>query len=250
MLPWDPLTGLPDASVSTTSHDDAYVDIWWWPHRRGMDWSKISSVLSPDEQTRAATFALEKDAFAFMAGRYLQRSVLSAYTDIPAADLDIAAGPYGKPYLANAGITFNLSNTEGLAVFAISRHCMMLGIDAEPMATAIEPETSSLFCSSAEVELLSTLHGNERRALLLNYWTLKESLLKAVGTGLITAPDQLNIRLDRSTDTVLIDDVLTDDDTCWHHRLLHAPSSHLIAVSAQTDQADLTLRQREMPDPK
>ncbi len=191
MLPCDPLTGLPDVSVSTMGHDNAYVDIWWWPYRGEMDWSKVSSLLSPDERVRAATFAFEKDAIAFMAGRHLQRSVLSLYTDIPAADLNIAAGLYGKPYLANAGgpdgVTFNLSNTEGLAVFAISRQCTLLGIDAEPMETGFERATSSLFCSPSELEILSTLQGNERQALLLNYWTLKESLLKAAGTGLIAS---------------------------------------------------------------
>ncbi|ATU95942.1 hypothetical protein BLM14_29935 (plasmid) [Phyllobacterium zundukense] len=233
------------------SHDDAYVDIWWWPYRGEMDWSKVSSVLSSDEQARAATFAFEKDAIAFMAGRHLQRSVLSLYTDIPAADLNIAAGLYGKPYLANAGgVTFNLSNAEGLAVFAISRQCTLLGIDAEPMETGFELATSSLFCSPSELEILSTLQGNERQALLLNYWTLKESLLKAVSTGLAAAPNELNIRLDRLTATILIDSALTRDDICWHHRLLHAPSGHLIAISAQLGQTNLILRQRKMPDPE
>jgi 4'-phosphopantetheinyl transferase len=249
MLLCDPLTDLPDVSASESNKTRPYVDIWWWPYNASVDWNRIRSALTLDEQTRAAAFHFEKDALAFMAGRYLQRLILSKYTSIPAKDLDIAGGPHGKPYLANAGIAFNLTSAEGLAAFAISRDCTLLGIDAEPVGAAIEPETLSLFGSPAELEIVSTLQGREQQSLLLSYWTLKESFLKAVGTGLMAAPDQLNVRLDRTTDAILIDNLLTADGTHWHHCLLLAPSEHLIAISVQSDQAELSWRQRKLPDP-
>lgn len=249
MLPCDPLLSLPEVATPEPDCGPRHVDIWWWPYSAEINWDKICSQLTPDEQTRATTCHFEKDAIAFMAGRYLQRSVLSRYTSIPPQDLDIVVDPRGKPYLADTGVAFNLTNTEGLAAVAISGTAKMLGIDAEPVGTAIEPGASYLFCSSAELEILSALQGSERQSLLLSYWTLKESFLKAVGTGVIAPPDQLNIRLDRMANTVRIDTVLTADDKGWHHRLLSAPSGHLIAVSAQLDQAELRLRQRQLPDP-
>ena len=246
-LPCDPLSDLPGVPIPQVDQGGSGVDIWWWSYGPGTDWNTISLALVTDERARAANFHFEKDARAFMAGRYLQRSVLSFYTAVPIADLDIVAGLHGKPALAGQsdGIAFNLSNTEGFAAFAISRDAKVLGIDVEALTTMIEPETSSLFCSAAESEMLSVLRGSARQSRLLSYWTLKESYLKATGTGLTATPVQLNIRLDRRMNAIRMDKVPSGDDVLWHHRLFLAPSGHLIAVSAQSGGEELLFRQRE-----
>lgn len=250
MLLGDPITRLPDISAFVPEKAGACVDIWWWPYENEVNWNSIRSELTTSEQERASAFHFKKDAIAFMAGRYLQRSILSQYTSVPAKDLTIAIGPQGKPYIANTRIAFNLTRTEGLVVFAISRDCMTLGIDAESIETAIEPDTSLLFCSTAESEILEALQGKERQLLLISYWTLKESLLKAVGSGLMAAPNELNIWLDRTANAIRIDQRSARDSAFWHHCLLQAPSGHSIAISIQSDQAKLTLRQQKLPDPE
>ena len=249
MLPCEPLTSLPDIAAAKFDPQVTHVDIWWWPYNAKVDWEKVRSKLTLNEQKRATDFHFDKDAIAFMAGRYLQRFVLSKYTSVPPMDLDIVTGVHGKPHLANLRIAFNLTNTEGLAGIAISSTANMLGIDAEPIGTAIEAQAALLFCAPAELEIISALQGSERQSLLLSYWTLKESYLKAMGTGLIAAPDQLNLQLDRTTNSIRIDNALVSDDAHWHHRLLHAPCGHLIALSVQSDQAELVLRQQKLPDP-
>lgn len=247
-LPCDLLSDLPGIPASRVDQAGSRVDIWWWACGPDTDWNRISVALVPDERARAANFHFEKDAQAFMAGRYLQRSVLSLYSAVPMAYLDIVAGLHGKPALAGQshGIAFNLSNTEGFAAFAISRDTAALGIDVEALTTVIELETAALFCSAAESEMLSVLRGPARQSRLLSYWTLKESYLKATGTGLTAAPEQLNIRLDRRTNAIRMDKVPSGDDTLWHHRLFLAPSGHLIAVSAQSEGETLLFHQREL----
>ena len=251
MLPCDSLSELPGVPISGIDQEGSCVDIWWWAYAPDTDWNEIGVALGPDERTRATTYHFERDAQAFMAGRYLQRSVLSLYTAVPIADLNIVAGLHGKPALAGKHdkIAFNLSNTEGFAALAISRESAALGIDVEALATVIEPETSSLFCSAAESGMLSVLQGGARRSQLLSYWTLKESYLKATGTGLTAAPEQLNIRLDRGTNAIRMDKMPNGDGTLWHHRLFLAPSGHLIAVSAQSEAEKLHFRQREFAVP-
>ncbi|MGH7005689.1 MAG: 4'-phosphopantetheinyl transferase family protein, partial [Alphaproteobacteria bacterium] len=218
----------------------------------GTDWNGIAMALTQDEQDRAAAMRFEKDRAAFMAGRYLQRSVLSLYTGLPARAIAIAIGPSGKPFLGSArgraDIVFNLTNAQGLAAFAISRHCTALGVDAEPVATRLAPAALSLFCSAAERDILSSLQGEERQSLLLGYWTLKESLLKAVGTGLNRSPKQVEIRFDRAAHAIRIDKAPGGDE--WHHRLFAAASGHLVAISASTKRAALIMRQRRLPDPQ
>jgi 4'-phosphopantetheinyl transferase len=78
---------------------------------------------------------------------------------------------------------------------------------------------------------------------------LKESYLKATGTGLFAAPEQLNIRLDRRTNAILMDKVSSGDDILWHHRLFLAPVNYLIAVSAQSEGEKLLFHQRELVPP-
>ena len=243
MFPRSPLLDVPQVS-DAPANSQACVDIWWWPYDADVDWHRICDGLTLEEKSRAATFHYEKDAISFIAGRHLQRAIVSKYTSIPVQDLHIAAGPHGKPCLTNSVIAFNLTNAEGLAALAISRDCSAVGIDAEPMARVIETEASSLFCSSAELDILSTLPPGEARSLRLSYWVLKESLVKATGTGFVTAPNQLTIRLDRPTNAIRFDNPIANGNTSWHHHLLQGPG-HLIAISAQTDRAQLILRQRE-----
>ncbi len=250
MLPYDLLLDMPEASATPTREHHPAIDIWWWPHTTGQtDWVKIKSRLTREEQDRAAAFRFEKDSIGFMAGRYLQRSILSSYTGIAAEDLHIAVGEHGKPYLADkTALTFNLSNTEGLSILAISRDCTVVGIDAEIHSTLLEEETAQLICSASELATLSALQGAERQSLLLTYWTLKESFLKATGEGLIVDPNRLNVWLEHGTKTIHIEQNLSSDDTGWHHRLFRSPVGHLIAVSAQSERAALAFRQHRFPD--
>lgn len=249
MLPRYALDQLPEALADLGS--EANVDVWWWPYDSLCDWNNIRLKLTPEEQSQATSFHFGKDAISFIAGRLLRRMVVSAYTTIPARDLNFAVGPNGKPYLASSGIVFNLANTDDLVVLAISRGCSSVGIDAEPVTSLIEPEAAALFCSLAERDILSGLPASEMQSLLLSYWVLKESFLKATGTGLAAAPDELNVRLERSTNAIHFDDQATGGEANWHHHLLQGPDGHLIAISAQSDRARLVLRQRKfalLPD--
>ncbi len=248
MLPCVPLTDLPIVSRSERDVSRPHIDIWWWPYPAGMNWSAIGASLPPHEQERAANFAFEKDAAGYVAGRLLQRSVLSLYTGKHPAELKFRSGHFGKPYLTGLGeqgIAFNLSNAAGLVVLAVSRGAEMVGIDAEPISSTIESGTASIFCSDEELSRLSALDGHERHVQLLSHWTLKESFLKGLGTGLSVAPDQLTIGLDPTTQTICISSSRTGKTAGWHHRLMTAPFGHLIAVSVKTGHSNPVFRQRE-----
>lgn len=251
MLPYDRLTDLPEASPARTLGHPAAIDIWWWAFTEGQtDWAKVRSALTLPEQERAAAFRFDRDAIGFMAGRYLQRSVLSLYTGAAAEDLNIAAGEHGKPYLAGeTALAFNLSNTNGLAVLAVSRACTAVGVDAEMRSATLEAGAAQLICSAAESATLSTLQGAERQALLLAFWTLKESFLKATGHGLAVEPHRLNVRVDPVSRAIRVEHDLPGDRGNWCHRLLLSPSGHMIAVCAQSDRTELEFRQQSLPDP-
>lgn len=251
MLPYDLLADLPEASPARTFGHAAAIDIWWWAFTEGQtDWGKVRSALTLPEQERAAAFRFDRDAIGFMAGRYLQRSVLSSYLGANAEGLDIVAGEHGKPCLAGEpALAFNLSNTNGLAVLAVSRECTAVGVDAEMYSVVLEAGTAQLICSAAEATTLSMLQGTERQSLLLAYWTLKESFLKAIGLGLSVEPHRLNVQVDTVSREIRVEHDLSGDGANWHHRLFRSPSGHVIAVSAQSGRAGLVFRQHSLPDP-
>lgn len=249
ILPCEPLTGLPSASPSQA--DEASIDIWWWPHGGNVDWREGRFALSEDERKRAEAFRFDRDAAAFAAGRHLQRCALSTYMRTPPVDLMFTTGKRGKPALVvpygQQQIAFNLSNTQELAVVAVSRDCETVGIDAEPTTARIEPQAASFFCSTDEKATLSRLEGDEHQQLLLSYWVLKESFLKANGTGLVEELHQINVRVDPQRPVIRVGNGL-DDAASWHHRLLTAPG-HLVAVSAKSNRANLRFLQFETQAP-
>jgi 4'-phosphopantetheinyl transferase len=245
MRPFLSIGELPEASPA--GGDAPCVDIWWWAFDPCGDWRSLAVFLSAEERRRAAGFRFDKDAMAFVAGRYLQRRSLSAHLGLPVEDLHIVAGQHGKPFLAGHenGISFNLTNTPGLVALAFSRSATLLGIDAEPLATPIEAEASLMFCSAAERQVVAASRETERSSLLVAYWTVKESFLKATGTGLLAAPAELTVQFEDGS--IRIDRALSKDEA-WHHRLLVTPSGHSIAVSARSPARKVLFRQLEFSD--
>ena len=99
----------------------------------------------------------------------------------------LAFGPYGKPYLKEQDVFFNLSHSVSYAVIAVSHH--EVGVDVEH----VSPYSLSVAekCFTAEEMKWLLQHRNRRDFYRL--WTGKESVMKAVGDGLSMAPESFDI---------------------------------------------------------
>jgi phosphopantetheinyl transferase len=94
------------------------------------------TLMTPEEHERYRRFRFERDRRMFLATRALVRTVLTRYaTTVAPGDWRFAAGEHGKPRIAGPAVEpaihFNLSNTPGLVVCAISIAHEVLGVDAE-----------------------------------------------------------------------------------------------------------------------
>ena len=141
---------------------------------------------SPDRQRRADRFRFPLDALHCLAGEALLRHALAKRPGWDGAALSFTFGPEGKPsLLGHPGLHFNLSHSGPWVLCAL--HHEPVGIDVEasrvwnplPAASAMTPE---------ELQHLATLAPAEASAFFYRIWTLKESLLKAIGTGLSLDP--------------------------------------------------------------
>ena len=62
-----------------------------------------------------------------------------------------------------------------------------LGVDVEAVDRRTDPEIAERFFSTPEVDHLRRCKSeNDRRLTFLRIWTLKESFIKAIGTGMST----------------------------------------------------------------
>lgn len=117
-----------------------------------------------------------------MLGRTLLKVGLQREYALFLPELAIGQGKYGKPYLEKyPEIHFNISHCDGLVVCAI--HNQPIGVDAE----RIRPYSERLpgrVLSEAEQAVLEERAADGKPELFFRYWTLKESYIKATGTGL------------------------------------------------------------------
>ena len=85
---------------------------------------------------------------------------------------------YGKPYYENINIRFNKSNTLDLSVLIIdNKEC---GIDIERIRKYDEVMAKRILCR----EEYDFVNRNNKDFTFTLIWTLKESYLKCIGTGL------------------------------------------------------------------
>lgn len=159
--------------------------------------ARLEAMLSPDERARAARFRFDQHRHAFIAGRGVQRAILSRYTGLHPAALAYREGSHGKPELdgaaAASGIRFNVSNSGDFALYALTLR-REIGVDLEllkPMPDGID--IAQRFFSAPENEVFAALAGDVRDLAFFLCWTRKEAYIKAVGEGLSMPLDRFDV---------------------------------------------------------
>ena len=156
---------------------------------------RLLELLSSDELQRARGYKFDLHRDQYILARGLLRVILSIYTDGPADQLAFAYTQYGKPFLANCGIHFNVSHSDELALYAIA-HEQRLGVDIERMRPVRDQEAlAKQFFSRAEYKDWLALHPFSRTEGFFNCWTRKEAYLKAIGNGLSARLDTFDVSL-------------------------------------------------------
>jgi 4'-phosphopantetheinyl transferase len=154
------------------------------------------SLLSAEERARAGRFRFEEDRARYAATRIALRRLLARYLPAEPAGLAFAAGPHGKPRLADPPgqrLRFNVSHSGGLALLAFALD-QEVGVDVESHAgrAAVE-ELLPAACTPREAAALRAMDPARRREAFLGLWAGKEAVLKALGSGLSVAPTCLEL---------------------------------------------------------
>lgn len=132
---------------------------------------------------RIALFARSNDAQRSLLGEIMARQLLSKATGQPLPDLPFATGVKGKPAPDGfQGIHFNISHSGNWVVVSLSK--AVVGVDVEKMRKVPEGVARRFFSAAENQRIEQASDEKEKAEIFFTYWTLKESFLKAIGTGL------------------------------------------------------------------
>lgn len=144
----------------------------------------LLETLSREERERSDRFRTTELRQRFIAAHGATRAILARYADADPAAIRFGTAAYGKPFLAEGGLSFNLSHSEGLAVCAVARDGQ-LGVDVERVRRIVDADALvTRFFAAGEARRYASLAPADRDAAFFSAWTRKEAFVKAIGDGL------------------------------------------------------------------
>ena len=160
---------------------------------------RLSRTLSETEHQRAGQFRFEKDRNAYVQCRGMLRNLLGSYLELSPETLCFSANGRGKPYLSEASnpldVRFNLSHSDGMALFALTRSSEV-GVDIERLQRFSDwTSVSEMAFSPREKAELTALSRENRVVGFFNGWTRKEAVAKATGEGLSLGLKHIEVSL-------------------------------------------------------
>lgn len=157
--------------------------------------AEFRETLEGHELERAGRFHFEEHRRHFVAGRGGLRYVLARYLNVKPEEFRFSYGNYGKPALVGAGLRFNMSHSQGVALFAVAAD-RELGVDVEHIRADFATEDiARRFFSRVEVAAFNALGKEEQVAAFFRCWTRKEAYIKAIGRGLSEPLDAFDVTL-------------------------------------------------------
>ena len=148
---------------------------------------EVGKLLSPSELRKSTKFRFQNDRLVYLTGRGMLRKLGCEMLKVPAEQLLIKEGQYGKPYLEGfeKRLPFNLSNSGTKISIAFEFTSRDVGLDIEIIDKNYNYwEIAGHYFSKKECDMVYS-HRDFYR-----FWTMKEALLKVTGVGLV---DDLNM---------------------------------------------------------
>jgi phosphopantetheinyl transferase len=153
-------------------------------------------LLDPEERSRYQRFRFVEDRQLFLVAHGLLRSLLGHLTGLHPASLSFEAGPFGKPSLCalkeGPAVHFSLSHSSPRLLLAFHR-THPVGVDLERIKPLADLDAlARRHFHPAELGKLEEAEPAKRVGLFYRFWTCKEAVLKAAGTGLSSSLRELD----------------------------------------------------------
>lgn len=152
-------------------------------------------ILSNEERKIYSNFKVNWRKKLYIITWVILRLLLSKYTNKQPEKITFYKNKYGKPFIKSSNLKFNISHSKEKLVVAISE--CEVGVDVEYIDTNFDiGDIIDIVLSENEKLSIKTLNPKLQKKQFFLYWTQKEALLKAIGTGINTDLNTLEINCD------------------------------------------------------
>jgi len=198
---------------------------------------RYRSVISEAEKKKVDRYIFEKDQHACLVTRALLRFVLSAYTHEDPESFEFVENDFGKlrlkPGSIDMPINFNLSHSSEMTACALVLDTQ-IGLDVENYSRKIDLGIADRFFSTFESEHLGNCSEIERQSVFFDFWTLKESYIKARGMGLSIGLDKFGFKMDHSNISIQFHESLNDFPELWQFFKFSPIKNYKAAISVRS----------------
>jgi 4'-phosphopantetheinyl transferase len=219
--------------------------ITWYADCRMIDartWSELFSLLSQQEQDRAARFHFEHDRKSYIAAHGMVRSMLSLLDHRHPHDIEFSTSDFGKPeYIMQSKLTprirVNISHTHHMAIAAIALDSD-IGVDIEWLGRHIRClEIAQSVMTDEERAFIASVEKDQTLTCFLTFWTLKEAYIKATGKGLSLPLNQFHFSLEPLAINFKSshEKSVMDDPNNWHLRYERLGEDHVVAIAVHNN---------------
>lgn len=196
--------------------------------------ARLRAMLTDEERARIDRLRFARDRRTALVTRALARVTLSRYCETPPQRWRFRTNEHGRPEISSPAspLRFNVSHTEGLVVCLVSRG-RELGVDAESLKRDRRwLALADRYFSPAEARALREVPAAGRRLRFLEYWTLKESYVKARGRGLTLPLSGFSFDLPapmRDGNRIRFTPAVDDEPARWQFTLERLGADHIVA---------------------
>jgi len=221
------------------------------------EWLKASQSVQAEEKQRIGNFIYKRDAKSAMVGRLLMRFGVSKMLGVPYRALKFSRTEKGKPFLTSpvdkitprCDISFNISHQGDFVVFAAEKE-RPVGVDIMKVEWQRNTTLSKFFdtldrqLTEHEWKEVKSRSGDmEQLKTFYRLWCLKESVVKALGTGIGFEVQRLNFHFGQPelnpdaicTGTTVHIDGKPAPEWIFEETLL---KNHCVAVAVKVDNQD------------
>ncbi len=208
---------------------------------------RYQSLLSDDERAQMPRFYFARHRHQFLLTRALIRTTLSRYFPVEPEAWRFDKSAYGKPGISSPHgswpVRFNLSHCDGLILCGITRD-YDIGVDVEDAqrSTHAAFESLSSYFSASEIDALARLPEDQQKQRFFDYWTLKESYIKARGKGLAIPLDKFSFQFEANRLSGFETHPNLDDDAAnWQFWRMPVAERYQVAVAVNSGDVNFKL---------
>ncbi|MED0939949.1 4'-phosphopantetheinyl transferase superfamily protein [Bacillus mobilis] len=161
-----------------------------------------------EKQIKIKRYVRQEDSIRTLFGELLIRAVIRRERSVTSKELFISYNKCGKPYFKDVpNFHFNISHSGKWVVCATDEK--PVGIDIE-LIKPIDLGIAERFFSIEEYQYLKKQPEYDQLSCFYDFWTLKESFVKAIGKGLTVQLDSFSFSKKTANEFVLHCSFLSD----------------------------------------